>query len=101
MPNFNILELELSLQPNIFGNWEPWKAYVFTQPSALVSFCPSYESLVSFHFRFILGKIFLFGLVQFIIFKSVVSSQISKVPSKVKALAWLVAHKKVNTNDML
>ena len=25
----------------------------------------------------------------------------SKVPSKVRAFAWLVAHKKVNTNDML
>ena len=25
----------------------------------------------------------------------------SKVPSKVKAFAWLVVHKKVNTNDML
>ena len=25
----------------------------------------------------------------------------SKVPSKVKAFAWLVAHRKVNTNDLL
>ena len=62
--------------------------------------------LVSILFRFILGKIYLFGLVQFIMINSdpfFLAKFVwkSKVSSKVKAFAWLVVHKKVNINDML
>ena len=67
---FFILEHELSPQPHIFGNWEPWKIYVFTHPSALVSFCPRYKGLISFLFSFILDN--LFSVVQFINSKSFV-----------------------------
>ncbi|RVW63727.1 hypothetical protein CK203_052776 [Vitis vinifera] len=63
-----------------------------------------FKSVVFVFVRLVFSEIFFLGLVKSLKSFNVLPPKFlwsSKVPSKVKALAWLVAHGKVNTNDKL
>ncbi|RVW53835.1 hypothetical protein CK203_088568 [Vitis vinifera] len=65
---------------------------------------PLLKSVVFVFVRLVFSEIFFLCLVKSFKSFNVPSGQVFmelKVPSKVKALAWLVAHGKVNTNDKL
>ena len=60
--------------------------------------------MIFIFFRFIYSKVFLCSLVQSfwpVRFVPTNFAWKSQVPLRIKSFAWLVAHKKVNTNDML
>ena len=78
--------------------------FISTFQCSFIFFCYGCESLGSILFRaFLVNSFFsaLSNISNSIPFYPVHFLWKSKVPSKVSAFAWLVTHKKVNTNDML